>query len=269
MPYPIAKQESRTADQEQEITVEISFLFEICPIEYTDDPRYPRIEGQQGLLWPSRHRRAFREVMNQPRQLYRWENGIVTPVGSTDPARSVDLTHFRTASIFAHAETSHLLVVMIDCTQQHVAHCAQGDWKLLSFRHLPNGMSYLDPVGELPHLAARAVRPLIPELLPSVYQYPHRYENEPPPAQRGLCGRLPLLLALAAFSGSEDQLDNILTSYLDFGTWYGPHNDDHGRTVDRGMRIRVWLDPCNRPGSTRSILKDLEQGEYGAFYAPQ
>ena len=107
---------------------------------------------------------------------------------------------------------------------------------------------------------------------------------EPYPYSAGVIGRLPLLLALVAFSAPEKFLDQILQHCLQNvqgqRRWI-PHKYGDGRKSFpkfpdeilskigeryRGMVVTVFLDPSGYPD--RSSLDSLEEGHFGPFFSP-
>lgn len=137
---------------------------------------------------------------------------------------------FSEATVFTQwPDTPHLLVVSLDAERVNVNDHIT--WRPLSFEHnrIPNTdrtYSSVVALGSQQHLAAPGAPHWVPQLLPSIYDYQPRTDQAGrilPTSLRsaGLIGSLPLLLALAAFSGPESQLDTILTQSLRRGVWVG------------------------------------------------
>lgn len=148
----------------------------------------------------------------------------MTPVGS-DVIRQDYL--FSEVTVFTQMpDTPHLLAVSFDAATINVSD--QHRWLPLSFQHVRVGhpdMTYssVQVVASQQHLAAPGARHWIPQLLPALYDY-QRTDNQgrslsTSVTSAGLIGSLPLLLALAAFSGPENQLDMILTQCMRRGAW--------------------------------------------------
>lgn len=123
-------------------------------------------------------------------------------------------------------DTPHLLAVSCDATAVNVSD--QHVWLPLSFQHVRIGnsdtkYSSIQVAGSQRHLAAPGARQWVPQLLPTIYDYSrtdHQGQSlSTSITSAGLIGSLPLLLALAAFSGPENQLDMILTQCLRRGVW--------------------------------------------------
>lgn len=123
-------------------------------------------------------------------------------------------------------DTPHLLAVSFDATTVNVSD--QQGWLPLSFQHDRIGnpdtiYSSVQAVASQRHLAAPGASHWVPQLLPTIYDYPttdHEGRSlSTSVTSAGLIGNVPLLLALAAFSGPENQLDVILTQCLRRGIW--------------------------------------------------
>lgn len=134
---------------------------------------------------------------------------------------------FSEATVFTQmTDTPHLLIVNFDAETVNVNERA--NWRTLSFEHVPTGnadriYSSVSATGAQKHLAAPGARH-VPQLVPGIYDYQPEIDHEgrtipTSTTSAGLIGGLPLLLALAAFSGPERQLDLILTQSLRRGVW--------------------------------------------------
>ena len=149
---------------------------------------------------------------------------------------SSSASHFRTATVFTQSPwTNHFLAVDFDAQRQNVSE--RGGWQDLGFWHetCSNGAvySHLDITTDARHLAAPGNSAWINELFTDTYRYHAPSGAIPPPVMIGLTGKLPLLLALVAFSCKEADLDNVLTQSLSAGSWLGlpPNLTPHeGRT---------------------------------------
>ena len=138
---------------------------------------------------------------------------------------------FSEATVFTQwPDTPHLLVVGLDAETVNVNDHTV--WRTLSFDHIciRNTESFYSAVvaaGSQQFLAAPGSHRWVPQLLPTIYDYQPRRDPEgrflpTRVTSPGLIGDLPILLALAAFSGPENQLDTILTQCLRRGVW-APH----------------------------------------------
>ncbi|KAI9757514.1 MAG: hypothetical protein M4579_003427 [Chaenotheca gracillima] len=205
-------------------------------------------------------------------RLYRWYNGSVSEVSQMDPAfntyRAGHLEQYSVASIYVQTQTDNILAIMTDVIENDVE--PGWRWSRLGFSDRPT-VSFLE-AGQQDQLPAPGPAYLIPQLLPRVYQWrPEATTNTntmaPPP--KGLCGELPLLLALAACSAPPSWMRYVLTQCIQPGSWSRHTSDEgSGRTAERGMIVTVCFDPrYPEPVSTRPYLEELEKGTYGAFYA--
>ena len=139
------------------------------------------------------------------------------------------------ATVFSQARgTDNLLTVPFDARTRNVSECGH-DWKCLGFEYKPaqNGDTYasLAFIGEEEGLPANV--PAWGKLIPQPYRYQKTNDKgNPIPSETscaGLIGKLPLLIALAAFSAQPDGLRNALTtSRSESGRWV-PHNFTTGR----------------------------------------
>ena len=168
--------------------------------------------------------------------LYRWRNGRVQPVYLGDPALQFHPSLFRSATVFTQRpDTHHVLAVEYDVRTRSVSE-AEGGWQELGFSHSApsNGYaySYLQIAGDEPHVAASGNSAWMQEVLTSQYRFD---QTNPPLSQStrtGLIGRLPLILALVAFSCPAGDLDRVLQRSLRPGQWL-PHRLPHGRKLLR------------------------------------
>ncbi|KAI9839049.1 MAG: hypothetical protein M1837_002267 [Sclerophora amabilis] len=246
----------------------LSFVFRIDPLapDYSRQPK--RAYPPQGYWGPPTLPNAYARTTGN---LHRWRDGFVTPILHTDPAyisyTQATLELYSVMSLFAQVQTNNILGIERDCMQINMDRWGI-DWTPLSFRHV-GGMSSVELYENNAHLSAPATPNLMPQLLPEVYNYYQCSQDVGlgPPLQEGLCGKLSLLLALAAFSGPPEMLDSILTGCLRPGRW-NSHSLHHGRTPERGLIVSVYLDPSPNALSTVTLLKGLEEGEFGAFYGP-
>ena len=163
--------------------------------------------------------------------LYRWQDGVVTPVLQQEPISSSILNsssplHYSSASIFSqYPDGTQFFAVNFDVTQTtEFDHWFSPGFHHLSVRGQENlKYSYLDFVTENSCLAAPDWSPnnWMSNLFPDQFRY--RSDNtEPVPNSAGVLGKLPLLLGFAAFSCREDHLDHVLRNSLQFKRWI-PH----------------------------------------------
>ena len=179
---------------------------------------------------------------------YRWIGGLVAPIQADVTLQPTNLQHylFGAATVFTQMpDTPHLLAVDFDAETVNVSD--QTFWRPLSFNHVASGIgertySSVAVIGSQQHLAAPGARQWVPQLLPNIYDYQPRTDHEgriipPPTTSAGLIGSLPLLLALAAFSGPARQLHTILTQSLGPGVW-------HGHSYPRDSKTSAFSLPC-------------------------
>lgn len=173
--------------------------------------------------------------------IFRWAGGIVSSPQANDAARDVNKTRHSAATVFTqHPDTTHILAVNYDATEVNVREQA-GNWTTLSFNHqiVPNSTrvySSLNTFGSKRKLAAPGSREWVPQLVPQIYDYEIQFNNQgqaipPIPTSAGLIGSIPILLALAAFSGREDKLTQILTTNIRPGA-YTRHSHISGRKLN-------------------------------------
>ena len=182
---------------------------------------------------------------------YRWKDGVVTLVPSTQvawlnqgtplhTARTCTSLH-RTATIFYQHDAREFLAVEFDAQQDNVRSNPPG-WHRIGFAYDrdprdPNRRySYLHVAGDEPCLPAPGSSLAIQQLFPESYHYdPHSGPN-PPINSAGVIGQLPLLLALAAFSRTGPNLHSTLTNNLRKNTWHPyPSGTPHGRECAPGF----------------------------------
>lgn len=179
--------------------------------------------------------------VSQSQSLYRWRAGVVTLAGSNVPPPQHYL--FDQATVFTQSpDTTHLLVVGIDALTANVND--HTSWRPLSFEHVrtpaaDRTYSSVVVLGSQRHLVASGSS-WVPQLVPEIYEPRAGYEGPSKSAtSAGLIGSLPVLIALAAFSGPETRLDTILTQSLRPGVWAN-------HTYPRGGKLLTLLPlPCS------------------------
>ena len=147
----------------------------------------------------------------------------MTSVATNDPVgRSLGHTHSAATIFTQNPDTSHLLVVPFDAQLTH-AYENNGGWKVLTFHHMRRNNSQdtysaVSTVGDRQHIAAPGSPHWMPQLLPHVYDF----QTGSPRRHAGLIGKLPILIALAAFSAPPNALGGVLTNCVRPGQWL-PH----------------------------------------------
>ena len=164
------------------------------------------------------------------------------------------LIPYSCASVYTlFPENRHkFFAVNVDITKTAFTH-----WYPVGFHHLPleghGTMKYsqVDFAGEYDHLAAphRSPDNWVRDLFPDHFQYRPQSDQEPhdpDPTSAGIIGRLPLLLALAAFSTVEECLQDVLLHSLQNvhgqRRWI-PHGLGNGReSFFHGFRLIANMD---------------------------
>ncbi|MCJ1241831.1 hypothetical protein MMC14_009837 [Varicellaria rhodocarpa] len=246
----------------------LSFLFHIDSLEpIFDQPPQSFIHGWN----PPRRRHLHRR---QQGTLFRWVDGAVAPIQHYEPACNMVLNPYSCASVYTlFPENEHqFLAVNVDVTRTVFE-----NWVLVGFHHLSFGgngtmrYSQLDFAGEFDHLAApdRSPDNWVSDLFPDHFRYRPQNSQDPVPTSAGIIGRLPLLLALAAFSAVQERLQDVLShslqNVLGQRRWI-PHGLENGLIQHRGMVVSIYLDPAGT--SDRNVLDDLENGRLGPFFSP-
>ena len=201
-------------------TANISFYVRLHPLapDYSVQPaRY----GPYGYWAPPNDSTSY---TRGPSYTFRWMNGNMTHIGSNDPVVSSLYQTHSTATVFIqNPDTPHLLVVPFDAQRTNVFN-NPGGWRPLFFHHIrvDNTRTYsaVSANGDRQHIAAPGLTRWMPQLLPPVYNC--QSGSGSGRIQAGLIGSLPLLIALAAFSGPPSVLVGILTNCLQPMVWR-PH----------------------------------------------
>jgi hypothetical protein len=121
------------------------------------------------------------------------------------------------ALVFFQAGHDNFVAVYKDCTRHDISDNNYG-WCQIGFHYHNDNMLEIDIGGERTVLAARANgSSWMPQVLPEVYNYPiknpsRKFRGE----YGGLCGRLSLLIGMAAFSGKEEHAEPIVSQCFQF-----------------------------------------------------
>ncbi|KAI9775431.1 MAG: hypothetical protein M1839_001126 [Geoglossum umbratile] len=266
-----------------ELPSKFSFFFQVSELSL-NQTYTPGADGLLGYWVPPNNREAF--VIRYGPLCY-WEDGAVScylPAGSTPTyiKNAVPgIEEISTASAFIQQQTGRLLAVPLNVAVSDLRSALHG-WMTVGFHHLYPDNSPAGSAGSAPHvgihnlscldytadqdrLAAPGSRTWVDELLPAVYDYQTPAPNTPLPVSGGLCGKLPLILALLAFSSREEMTDRVLCNSFK-RKYYQPHGYPTGRNVlDRGIVASVYTNPWSLV-SRRPYLEGFESGAYGPIF---
>ena len=193
---------------------------EIRPDFQKDDPH--------GLFNPPDRRNAYE---TRSASLFRYKGGVFEEIVQNDSIHKFQLTQiYDAATIFSQAfDTDHLLTVPFDARTRNVSE-TQHDWRCLGFDYqpAPSGGTYalLAFIGAEECLPADV--PGWENLIPKPYRYQKTSESSKTTCA-GLIGKLPLLVALAAFSACSDQLIASLTTTISPARKWLSHDWPTGR----------------------------------------
>ena len=260
--------------------IPVSFIIRIEDLEAPFTIRGPQT-GTHDYWDPPK---SSKELKVSNTRFYRWKDGRITKIASLADLYKDNKQALRQhdiGSFFFQKETGHLLI-----TNTHPAKFDESDdkkWSRLLFNHKRvtllgrNYYTELDFAGSKEETAAPMSNHCVPQLVPSVYNT----DSHPNRVNAGLIGKLPLLIAIAAFSVKKEFLNNVLTTNIRPHKWIS-HSYESGRSKFRsplfdfltdvsdekyrGMVISICYDPSNSEGSTDESLTAVENGELGPFY---
>jgi hypothetical protein len=229
-----------------------SFLFVVNGLPTNDN--YPETAGSvpprtvHGRWHPPDVARGF--FAQDPGQVYRWQNGVVTAAPAYLWSAQQVGPPYANGTIYANSTTGivwppcHRAATVFYCNNFDMFFTARGDasardisapqtepedtWQPLSFLH-ENNISYVDHAGDQEYVAVRQAS-WIEQLLPNTY----RRQTRDGPANGGLAGLLPIIIALIAFScRNREDLRRVL---INDRSWRGhrwiPHQRETGRKGD-------------------------------------
>jgi hypothetical protein len=210
----------------------LGFLYSIDALETIYDDKHPRrilsVGGTKGndiarLWFPPVRAKQFKRY---PGHIYRWPGVEQSEMleGYPRPEKK-----FQVASVFFQAKQDNFLAVFKDCAKYDIADEDYG-WSQIGFHHHPGFLSEVDIGGERDLLAAPANgSSWMPQVLPEVYNYDTKSPSAKSTGQPGgLCGKLSLLIAMAAFSAPVNQAEAIVRQYFGFKAW-DEHKFPNGR----------------------------------------
>jgi hypothetical protein len=216
-----SKQEGSTAQGAAVDTMPRNFGFlwsidPVMPIYEKKAPDFLKVGPSKGnniarLWFPPTYLNQFRR---QYGNLYRWRMGKSEQV--EDIGRPKD--KYDIASVFFQARQDNFVVTNVNCARRDVETEDHG-WGYVQFHHLKGNVSEVDFVGSHFGLAAPACGSTwMPQVLPKVYDY----ETRGPRAREtsgGLCGKLAILIGMAAFSAEETNAEAVVSQYFGLDTW--------------------------------------------------
>jgi hypothetical protein len=214
---------SKSASRRIECPQSLSFLWSIQPIDSVYDEKHPPrllgINAGKGndiarIWFPNNRAKYFKRRSGN---LYRWLNGVSERLPDDYPRPK---KKFEVASVFFQARQNNFVAALRDCTREDISDGPYG-WIQISFRH-HSGLSEVDLGAEKFLLAAPADgSSWMPQVVPEVYNYdtktPMAKEYKGPPG--GLCGKLSLLIAMAAFSAKEEHAEAVVSKCFSYGEW--------------------------------------------------
>lgn len=199
-----------------------SFLFKVQDILARD----PQIHDSSGY-WSPPVLAAGQYYKQPPGQIYRW-NPQANPNLSLFNGNTQSLTEFKKATVY-HCG-GRFWIVPYDATLRDVDGTCQNQswqpgWKALTFHHsAPHSVSSVDCAGPDSRLATQTpYQSWREQLFPEGY-----WAKQQTGGSGGLQGELCLVLALAAFSVRQDQLETALSYSFRVHHWE-PHNQQSGR----------------------------------------
>lgn len=201
----------------------LGFLYSIDALEtiYTEKrrPRYLMIASEKGndiarYWFPPIRAKQFK---CQYGNMYRWRAGK-----ESEKLEDYERPEkkFHVASVFFQSQQDNFLAVFKDCTEHDIAAEDQG-WSQIGFHHNEGSVSQVDIGTEYQSLAAPADETSwMPQVIPQVYNYKGenlatKFGGQP----RGLCGKLSLLIAMAAFSAPVDRAEATVRQCFGYKTW--------------------------------------------------
>jgi hypothetical protein len=202
----------------------LSFLWKIQPIDTDAEapPRYHGVGSGKGndvfkIKFPqNRHKFFTRRNGN----VFRWLNGVSYLL--EDPPRLKDKERLEIASVFFLPRLDNFVVSIRDCTREDIS---EGDvgWAQIMFNKVAPGLSYVEPAAAANfHLLAPADGTTwMPQVLPAVYNYPSDRPYDGPSG--GLCGKLSVLIGMAAFSADEAHAEEVVQSSFGWQQWVASH----------------------------------------------
>jgi hypothetical protein len=199
----------------------LGFLYTIDALDVAYDDKHPErmlmLGGKTGndvahFWFPPNRAKMFKRRNGN---LYRWraeETQLVEDIQR--PEKKVEV-----ASVFFQVRTDNFLAVFKDCAKYNISEEDIG-WSQVGFHHNPGLVSEVDLAGQYDQLAASADgSSWLPQVIPGVYNYDRNPAAKRVGKSGGLCGRLSLLIAMAAFSAEESFAENVVSKCFRHGVW--------------------------------------------------
>ena len=182
-------------------------------------------------------------------RLYRWRSGTASAVAQNDAAYvringNPGDYQYRAATVFTQAPASQSFFgVEFDARYSNIDPDHQWEKLMFTHAHHPAGQGYyyseLGIQREYYQMATGTNSNWQQDLFPQQMHCPANTQNAANRHNAGLTGSLPLLLAVIAFSGPQQQLDTILQNCLRpplhpatcRGTWQNIPGMEHGRKL--------------------------------------
>ncbi|THV50001.1 hypothetical protein BGAL_0169g00120 [Botrytis galanthina] len=240
-----------------------SFLFNANELYVNEDPesggRPPRV-NENGRWVPPVYRDGF--LPQTPGRMFRWNNGHIEYAGSnyqwingqglTYPNNET-LQHYSSTTLFWCNEFTQFQMMEADATTIDIATSdfPYNRWYPLTFRY-EGTLSRVSASVEEQYLAGRDGA-WIAQLGLQAYRNRRNRRTE------GLAGNLATIVALVAFSCTDD--DTLYNVLINNRAWRGQlrvYDAEHGRRPERGVVGNIYLDPENPNGSTYDALRHLE-----------
>ena len=230
-------------------------------------------------------------------RLYRWRSGAASIVSQNDLAyvRIAQIPgqyQYKAATVFTQVPSSQsFLGVEFDARYSNIDPDYRWEKLMFTHAHRPAGQGYYSELGiqrEYYQMATGTNSNWQQDLFPQQMHCPANTQNAANRHNAGLTGSLPLLLAVIAFSGPQQQLANILQNCLrqhpttSRGMWVriqglapgcrSPRFIQnlvlanliiHQGTQHRGVVVTVFKDPT--APQTNQWFRELERGTHNAF----
>ena len=194
----------------------LSFLFCTKELQIVNGVEARRYRG--GLWCPPRKKGSFRQVGEKI--WLKWKDGRVERVQGTFTLGP----EFGAVTIFTQHPEERLVAVNFDTTKKDVSLNEHTDWPGLHFKHKSIGGkvgSLVDPYEDKRQLAAPASSNWMPQILPTGYRWTSSNggNGAQNPESGGLAGKLPVLLALAAFAARPSQVKEVMLNAVRPNRW--------------------------------------------------